>query len=89
MKKIGMIFLLVLLLIFPLIGCSSKNLLNKIPDHEFKSFEYHRAGNATSTHIVATNAIRVGNMVEIEKIKISSDYGPFANFLIIIEEYKR
>jgi len=28
-------------------------------------------------------------MTEIEKVTISVDYGPFANFLILLEDYKR
>jgi len=72
-----------------LTGCSMQGNLAKLPDGEFKRFEYHRAGNATSTHITAINAIKVGDMTEIEKVTISVDYGPFANFLILLEDYKR
>jgi hypothetical protein len=70
-------------------GCSMAGNLAKIPEGEFERFEYHRAGNATSTHITAINAIRVGDMTEIEKVTVSVDYGPFANFLILLEGYKK
>jgi len=85
MKK--WILLLVIVILMP--GCSMTGNLAKIPEGEFERFEYHRAGNATSTHITAINAIRVGNMTEIEKVTVSVDYGPFANFLILLEGYKK
>jgi len=72
-----------------LTGCSMQGNLAKLPDAEFKRFEYHRAGNATSTHITAINAVKVGDMTEIEKVTISVDYGPFANFLILLDGYKK
>jgi len=85
MKRI----LLLLVLSFILTGCSITGTLEKIPNHEFTRFEYHRAGNATSTHIVATNAKKVDGKIQVEKATVSVDYGPFANFLIMIEGYKR
>jgi len=82
-------YLMLVMVCLMLAGCSMHGTLAKLPNGEFKRFEYHRAGNATSTHITATNAVKVGDMTEIEKVTISVDYGPFANFLILLEGYKK
>jgi hypothetical protein len=89
MERIMKRAILLVIMALCLSGCSMAGTLAKIPEAEFARFEYHRAGNATSTHITATNAIKVGDMVEIEKVTVSIDYGPFANFLILLEGYKK
>lgn len=73
-----------------LTGCgTADNLLQKIPNSEFKSFEYHRAGNATSSDIVATNSSIKDGFITIESLSIKEDWGPFANFNMKMEGYKR
>ncbi len=83
MKKI----LILLAMVIMLSGCGTKTFLGEIPGHEFKRFEYHRAGNATSTHIIATDAVRDDGYLLIDSIHITADYGPFANFVIKLEGY--
>lgn len=80
------------LLLLPLLLCScgtADNLLQKIPSSEFKTFEYHRAGNATSADIVASNSSLKDGYLTIESLSIKEDWGPFANFNIKMEGYKR
>lgn len=84
-----LMFWMVMAALVTLTGCGINPLLGKVPDYEFKRFEYHRAGNATSTHITAENAKRVDGKQEIGSLKITSDYGPFANFNIVIDGFSR
>ena len=70
-------------------GCSMKSLLNEVPDGEFKNFEYHRAGNGTSAGITASNAAIQDGQLTIEQLSIKADYGPFVNFNIKLEGWKK
>lgn len=85
MRKIILFFIIVLCLL--LSGCSFHGLMDKVPNHAFSKFEYHRGGNFSSTHITAKNAIKVDGEIIIESLVLTSDYGPFANFTIILEDY--
>lgn len=81
---------LLLLILLPfLFGCSGKSLMADIPMAGFDRFEYHRAGNMSSLHIVATGAIMDEDYVVIDKVTVLADYGPFVNFNIILEGYSR
>ena len=70
-------------------GCTLNEAINKVPTAEFKTFEYHRAGNMTSVDIEAKNSKVEGGTLVIEELDIKADYGPFSNFNIFIEGYKR
>lgn len=67
-------------------GCGYHSLMDKVPNHAFTRFEYHRGGNFSSTHISAMNAIKIDGAVLIEKMTLTSDYGPFVNFTILVED---
>lgn len=83
MKKL----LLILVSCLLVSGCGFHNLINKVPNQAFSKFEYHRGGNFSSTHITAKNAIKVDGEMIIESLVLTSDYGPFVNFTIILEDY--
>lgn len=85
MKKILMI---IILSCFLFTGCVS-SMLEDIPRSEFKRFEYHRGGNVTSTTIIAENSKKTAKTYTVEKVTIKSDYGPFVNFSVYLEGYKR
>lgn len=85
MKRLFLTGVLVACLL--LSGCSFHGLMDKVPNHAFSKFEYHRGGNFSSTHITAKNAIKIDNEMIIESLVLTSDYGPFANFTIILEDY--
>ena len=73
-----------------LTGCGTADkLLNKIPSSEFKTFEYHRAGNATSADIVAIGSSIKDGYLTIDSLSIKEDWGPFVNFNMKMEGYKR
>jgi hypothetical protein len=77
-------------MLFILPSCGMHDFIGKLPDHEFKSFEYHRVGGAGSTHIVATDSVKVGDMIEIGHVDINADYGPMLpKFVIKLEGYKK
>ena len=63
--------------------------MREIPMAEFDTFEYHRAGNLSSLHIQAENAHMDKDIIIIEKVSLQADYGPFVNFNIKLEGYKR
>jgi hypothetical protein len=69
-------------------GCADR-LISKVPSAEFRNFEYHRAGNMSSAHIKATNSKVKDDQIEIEMLNIQEDWGPFVNFNILLEGYKR
>lgn len=82
---IAILFLLVLL-----VGCGGyKKLLTQVPDVEFESFTYHRAGNVTSATITATGAKLAGDVLTVDDLTITADYGPFVNFNINMKGYRR
>ena len=81
MKK----FLLVLAAGLLLSGCGYHDLMSKIPNTAFDRFEYHRGGNFSSAHITAIDAIKVDGSVYVGKATLTSDYGPFVNFTILLE----
>lgn len=83
MKKLAAAFIAA----FFMSGCT--NYLAKIPNGEFESFEYHRAGNITSSDIVATGAKKSDDGVVIEELIIKTDYGPLWNANVRIKGYKR
>lgn len=70
-------------------GCTGKGLLLEIPNTAFERFEYHRAGNMTSMHILAIDSKRTNDTYTIKSVHVIGDYGPFANFNIKIDGYKR
>lgn len=82
--------LLILLLVIFLSGCSAMSYLDIIPPNTaFTNFEYHRGGNVTSAHIVATDAIFLEDgSVLIDSVNINADYGPAVNFSIKLEGYE-
>jgi hypothetical protein len=82
-------YLFLLLFPFLLFSCSGKSLLHEIPNAEFTKFSYHRAGNMSSLHIEARNAKMDNNEIVIESVTVQADYGPFVNFNIRLEGYKR
>ncbi len=73
---------------FMLSGCSMHSMIDKIPDAGFDTFEYRRTGNVTANHIKARNAIKVGDMLEIEDVEIIGTY-PFVDFYIHMEGFKK
>jgi len=81
--------LLLLIIPFLLFGCSGKSLMQQIPMAEFENFEYHRAGNFSSLHIQAQNAHMDKDLIIIDSVSLQADYGPFVNFNIKLEGYKR
>ena len=81
MKKLSILIVCLLLIS----GCSMKGLIAEIPTNEFKEFRYHRGGNATSATIIAREAIKEGNLLMIQTVDITADYGPFASFTLFIE----
>jgi len=81
-------FLILISAIF-LSGCGASALLQKIPEAEFSKFVYHRGGNVTSADIEAMNARLTDTAIEIERVKVSEDWGPAFNFILYIEGYKR
>jgi hypothetical protein len=86
MKKIILSILLICTLLFP--GCIV-SFLSKIPDHEFETFEYHRTGNFTNTHIVAGPAKREEGKMVIDSVKVTSDWGPVYSLNVTLTGYKR
>jgi len=81
---------LLLLMLLPfLFSCSGKSLMQDIPMAEFERFEYHRAANFSSLHIVATGAIMDEDYIVIDHVSLQADYGPFVNFNIKLEGYAR
>lgn len=88
MKKL-IVFIIICLGSFLLTGCSSKGLLNELPKISCESYESHRAGNFSSSHIYADGVVVTDDKVGIEKLRITADYGPFVNFNIIIKGYSR
>jgi hypothetical protein len=63
--------------------------MEKIPNTEFKSFSYYRAGNFSSASVEAKNGHLKENTLEIESITIKENWGPAVNFYLNIEGYKR
>lgn len=86
MKATRLLFCLVLLLCC---GCSMQNELSSIPQIDFESLEYHRAGNGTSADIRAEASSINGCTQSIRSLSIKADYGPFVNFSIDIKGFKR
>jgi starvation-inducible outer membrane lipoprotein len=73
-----------------LCGCQSvTKQLQQVPSVEFESFSYHRSGNVTSASIVATNAKKTDDKLEIEAVSIQQNYGPFLSTNIELRGYKR
>jgi hypothetical protein len=83
MNKLVILLTVVLILS----GCAG-NYLDKIPNGGFTRFEYHRGGNVTSAHIIATDAVAENGIVLVDKIDIHADYGPFLNFEVKLEGYE-
>jgi hypothetical protein len=81
------LFLAIAALLFT--GCAGIDLINEVPQAEFKRFEYHRGGNCTSAHITAIDSKLVDGVLEIGEIQIQADYGPAVNWNITLEGYKR
>jgi len=77
-----------ILMCLMLTGCSMNRMIDKIPDAGFDTFEYRRTGNVTANHIKAVNAIKVGDMIEIEDVEIIGTY-PFVDFYIHMEGFKK
>lgn len=69
-------------------GCVT-GLLSKIPDHEFESFEYHRTGNFSASHIVAGPAVKEDDGVMVDSVIVTSDWGPVYSVNIKLTGYKR
>lgn len=78
-----------LLVILFLAGCSPMTYLDDLPNTSFGVFEYNRAGNVTSAHILAENGIMEHGTLLVEKVLIKADYGPFINFSVRIEDFER
>ena len=80
-----------LTVLMALSGCATgQGLMDMVPNAEFKRFEYNRGANFTSMHIVAINARKtLGGEIEVEKVNIIGDYGPWVNFNITLEGYRR
>lgn len=78
-------FLLALVACGLLGGCGYHDLMAKIPNTAFKRFEYHRGGNFSSAHITAVDAIKIDGSVYVGEATLTSDYGPFVNFTILLE----
>lgn len=76
------------LLILPACSNVSRS-LNNIPNAEFKTFEYHRAGNFSSADIVVNGAKIDGKLIKFDEVRITEDWGPFFNISVKIEEYQR
>lgn len=86
MKATRLLFCLILLVCC---GCSMQNELGNVPQIEFDSLEYHRAGNGTSADIRAGVSSINGCTQTIKDLSIKADYGPFVNFSIDIKGFKR
>lgn len=84
-----LVLVLVLALCCLMQGCTVDGLYAKIPEAEFTSFKYDRAGNVTSAHIEATNSSIKDGAINIETLSIKGDYGPCFNFAVELEGYKR
>ena len=75
--------IVLIMIIFLFIGCSSYNrLIKEIPLVEFDSFSYHRAGNISSATITAIGAKIENEEISIHELHITEDWGPFINFNI-------
>ena len=84
MKKIC----LVLVLVF-CIGCSgSPSILNRLPDKEFKTFSYTRAGFGGNAFIEATGAVinDARDTLTIEHIKLK-EVTPVCTIEITVDNY--
>ena len=71
-----------------LTGCSMHNMIDKIPDAGFDSFMYRRTGNVSSSSIKAVNAIKVGDMIEVEQVEVVETF-PFVDFYLEIKGFKK
>ena len=88
-KSLFGLLLFIFVFVF-LYSCASyTKMLKSVPNAEFKLFKYHRGGNVTSATITATGAKIEGGKISFENIDIDLDYGPFVNWTIHLEGYRR
>ena len=87
MKKafMGALLLLMLLTVMHCQGCS---VLGKLPDKEFSSFTYDRAGFGGEGHIKAIDCKRVDGVLVVEDLEIK-EVGPWGSVAMRIKGYKR
>ena len=79
-----------MLVVFFVLGCSGySDIIKKIPDVRFESFAYHRGIFMSSATITATGASIEGDLLTIDSLHITEDFGPFGNVSIQLKGYQR
>ena len=79
---------LLLLLFLTMTCCHGCSVLGKLPDKEFKSFQYDRAGFGGEGHIKATDCCRVDGVLTIGDLEIK-EVGPWGSVMMKIKGYRR
>lgn len=76
-------------LCFLLSSCGTADeLLKKIPNNEFKMFEYHRVTSGSSADIIARNSSMKDGYMIIESLEVKESW-PLATFQLKLEGYER